>query len=59
MSSFSFIRFTGISPSGQAFLVLRVLVISFALSIETGWKPKEEIFYDFIMSLMFAILGLY
>ena len=44
MSSFIIISFTGTSPSGQAFLVLRVLIISFTLSIETGWKLTEEIF---------------
>ena len=36
MSSFIFISLTGTSPSGQAFWVLRVLIISFTLSIETG-----------------------
>ena len=44
MSSFIFINFTGTSPSGQAFLLLRILIISFTLSIETGWKLTEEIF---------------
>ena len=44
MSSFIFVSFTGISPSGEALLVLRVLIISFTLSIETGWKLTEEIF---------------
>ena len=59
MSSFIYISFTGILPSGQAFLVLRVLIISFPLSIETGWKRKEEIFFDFTISLILAILGWY
>ena len=36
MSSIIFISFTGTSPFEQAFLVLRVLIMSFTLSIETG-----------------------
>ena len=41
----------------EAFLVLRVLIISFTLFIETGWKLKEKIFFDFIMALILVILG--
>ena len=57
MSSFIFISFTGISPSGQTFLVLRVLIISFTFSIEIAWKMKEKEFFDFKISLIFVILG--
>ena len=39
-------------PSGQAFLVLRVLIISLTLSVET-------LSIDFIMSLILVILGWY
>ena len=49
MSSFMCISFTGTSPSGQAFLVLRALIICFTLSIETSRKLKEELFFDFIL----------
>ena len=59
MPSFIFTSFTDISPSGQAFLILRLLIISFTLSIEAGWKLKEEIFFDFVMLLIFVILGWY
>ena len=57
MPSFIFTSFTDISPSGQAFLILRLLIISFTLSIEAGWKLKEEIFFDVVMLLIFVILG--
>ena len=57
MPSFIFTSFTDISPSGQPFLILRLLIISFTLSIEAGWKLKEEIFFDFVMLLIFVILG--
>ena len=47
------------SLSGEAFLVLRVLIISFTLSVQTDWKLKEEMFFDFLISLIFLILGWY
>ena len=56
MSSFMCISFTGTSPSGQVFLVLRALIIYFTLSMETSRKLKDELFFDFIMPLMFVIL---
>ena len=33
------------------------LIVSFTLSVEKGWKLKEEVFFDFTMSLIFVILG--
>ena len=38
---------------------LRVLIMSFISSIVISWKVKDEIFFDFIMSLIFAMLGLH
>ena len=40
-------------------MVLRALIISFSLSMETEWKLKEKIFFDFIVSLIFVILWWY
>ena len=57
MSSFILISFTGITPSGHSFLVLRVLITSFTWSIETGWKVNEGIFFDLIMYMIFVVLG--
>ena len=57
MCSFIFICFTVKLQSGQVFLVFRVLITYFVLPIETGWKPEKEIFFDFIISLIFVTLG--
>ena len=57
MSSFILISFTGTTPSGHSFLVLRVLITSFTLSTETGWKVNEGIFFNLIMYMIFVILG--
>ena len=57
MSSFIFISFTVISPSGQAFLELRVIYYIFHFVYWNKLETDRGNIFDFITSLIFVILG--